>query len=156
MAAGRPSKYKAEFCEQAYKLCLMGHTDEELAKFFEVSTFTISKWKIDHKEFSEALKSGKDAADGKVAESLYKRAMGYSHPAQKIFNDQGAPLVVDYIEHYPPDTTACIFWLKNRQRAKWRDKIEQEITGADGGPLKVTNITRTIVDPLDASDNTDS
>jgi hypothetical protein len=38
----------------------------------------------------------------------------------------GAEHIVPYTEHYPPDTTACIFWPKNRRRDKWRDKHEIE------------------------------
>jgi hypothetical protein len=60
-----------------------------------------------------------------VAESLLHRAKGYSHDAVKIFNDRETGVTqVPYIERYPPDTTAAIFWLKNRQPAIWRDKTE--------------------------------
>jgi len=38
---------------------------------------------------------------------------------------------VKYTEHYPPDTTALVFWLNNRQRARWRDKPEPEATVLD-------------------------
>lgn len=130
---GRPSRYRKEYDEQAHKLCLLGATDRELADFFGVSEQTINAWKAAHPSFLESLKSGKDVADQRVAESLYHRALGYSHDAVKIFNDQGAPLVVPYVEHYPPDTTAAIFWLKNRRPAHWRDR--QEVTGKDGAPL---------------------
>jgi hypothetical protein len=71
-------------------------------------------------------------ADAEVAEKLFKRATGYSHDAVKIFNDQGAPLQVPYTEHYPPDTTACIFWLKNRRPDLWRDKVEQQLEHSGG------------------------
>lgn len=130
MTRGVKSTYKPEYAEQARKLCLLGATDKELANFFCVAESTINKWKTDYPEFSESIKSGKDIADGDVADRLYRRAMGYSHKAVKIFNDQGAPLEVEYTEHYPPDTTACIFWLKNRQKGKWRDKQEVEQSGA--------------------------
>lgn len=130
MTRGMKSIYKPEYAEQARKLCLLGATDKELANFFCVAESTINKWKTDYPEFSESIKSGKDIADGDVADRLYRRAMGYSHKAVKIFNDQGAPLEVEYTEHYPPDTTACIFWLKNRQKGKWRDKQEVEQSGA--------------------------
>lgn len=130
MTRGVKSTYKPEYAEQARKLCLLGATDKELAGFFNVAESTINKWKVDYSEFSESIKSGKDIADGDVADRLYRRAMGYSHKAVKIFNDQGAPLEVEYTEHYPPDTTACIFWLKNRQKGKWRDKQEVEQSGA--------------------------
>lgn len=127
---GRPSKYRDEFTEQAYKLCLLGATDEDMANFFEVAVSTLNLWKIEHPEFSEALKAGKSEADSVIAASLFHRAKGYSHPEDKIFNDGGEPLVVPTTKHYPPDTTACIFWLKNRRRDDWTDKTVQEHTGS--------------------------
>jgi hypothetical protein len=71
---------------------------------------------------------GKLEADANVAERLYKRALGYEHEAVKIFMPQGAdsPVYAPYTEHYPPDTQAASLWLRNRQPAKWRDKIETE------------------------------
>lgn len=135
--AGRPSKYKVEYAEQAYKLCLLGATDKELAEFFKVEEKTINNWKDNVPEFLQSLKRGKEDADAIVASKLYHRAIGYEHPEDKIFNDNGTPLVVPTIKHYPPDTTAAIFWLKNRQSAKWRDKTDHEITGADGKPFEV-------------------
>ena len=127
---GRPTLYRDEYAEQARKLCLLGATDKELADFFSVAIDTINEWKNVHSEFSASIKEGKDLADATVADRLFKRATGYQHHAVKIFNDQGAPMVVGYTEHYPPDTTAAIFWLKNRQRDKWRDKqdVEQTVT----------------------------
>jgi len=128
----RPTKYRAEFAEQARKLCRLGATDRELADFFGVQESTINKWKLAHPAFSESLKTGKGMADAEVAEKLFKRATGYSHEAVKIFNDQGSPLQVPYTEHYPPDTTACIFWLKNRRPDLWRDKVEQQLEHSGG------------------------
>ena len=137
MNRGRPTKYKEEYCEQAYKLCLLGATDAKLADFFVVNEDTINKWKIDYPQFSESLKRGKDDADAVIAQSLFHRAKGYSHPEDKIFNDDGSAMVVPTTKHYPPDTTACIFWLKNRQKDKWRDKTESEITGANGADFVI-------------------
>lgn len=134
MPAGRPTKYKSEYAEQAFKLCLLGATDDRLADFFEVAESTLHLWKKENPEFSEAIKRGKDEADAKVAESLYNRALGYSHPEDKIFNVQGKggpePMIVPTIKHYPPDATSAIFWLKNRQKEKWRDKTEVETNGS--------------------------
>lgn len=132
MQVGRPSKYKEEYAEQAYKLCLLGATDKELADFFEVNEDTINEWKKKHEEFSEALKRGKVEADSVIASKLYHRAKGYEHKAVKFATHEGMITdQVEYIEHYPPDTTAAIFWLKNRQPAKWRDKQEQEVTATN-------------------------
>lgn len=126
----RPTKYKAEFAEQARKLCLLGATDADMAEFFEVTESTINKWKLDHKEFSESLKKGKTLADATVADRLFKRATGYEHEAVKIFNNGGEAMEVPFIERFAPDTTAAIFWLKNRQSASWRDKqqIEHDVS----------------------------
>lgn len=126
---GRPTAFKDRYCEEARKLCLLGATDADLANFFEVSEQTINSWKIAHPEFLESIKNGKLLADATVADRLYKRATGYEHEAVKIFNADGEPLIVPYTERYAPDTTAAIFWLKNRQRDKWRDKQDVEHTG---------------------------
>lgn len=148
MAGGAPTKYKAAYNVQAEKLCKLGATDAELADFFDVVESTINLWKLEHPKFSESIKRGKLLADANIANSLYQRAYGYSHEAVKIFpaggvaldeegNKVSAPLIVPYKEHYPPDTTAAIFWLKNRQPKKWRDKIETGFTDKDGNDVPV-------------------
>lgn len=123
--AGRPTKYRPEFCEQASKLCKLGATDRELADFFGVKEWTINRWKAEYPEFSHALKLAKEESDNRVEQSLYRRALGYSHDAVKILlTKDGDVYREEYVEHYPPDTTACIFWLKNRRPDAWRDKID--------------------------------
>ena len=125
---GAPLLYKTEYNEQVYKLCLLGATDIELGDFFNVDKATINRWKNEFPEFCDSIKKGKEYADANVANKLYNRALGYEHKEDKIFNDQGVPLIVPTVKHYPPDTTAAIFWLKNRQPAKWREKQEVETT----------------------------
>jgi hypothetical protein len=136
-AGGRPSSFRPEYVKQAEKLCKMGATDLDLAGFFEVDVTTIWRWATKHPEFRNAQKSGKEAADDRVERSLYQRAVGYSHDAVKIFMPAGAfaPVHAPYVEHVAPDTTAAIFWLKNRRREEWRDVSRQEQTGANGGPI---------------------
>ncbi len=129
MAGGRPTSYKAEFVVQAKKLCALGATDKELADFFNVSLSTLNLWKIKHEEFSESLQRGKDIADLRVEQALYSRAMGYSHEDVDIRVVEGKILETPLVKHYPPDTTAAIFWLKNRQPEAWRDKQEVEHSG---------------------------
>lgn len=122
---GRPSSYRPEYAEQAAKLCKLGATDKELADFFEVTEPTINNWKAQFPDFFKSLKRGKDEADERVEQSLYRRALGYSHEAVKIFKNKDEDAVlVPYTEHYPPDTVACIFWLKNRKPEVWRDKVD--------------------------------
>ena len=125
---GRPSKYIEGYNEQVEKLCKLGATDKQLADFFDVSEATIHNWKKDHPEFLESIKRGKEIADAMVAESLYHRAIGYSHPEDKIFcNSKGEETIVPTTKRYAPDATAGIFWLKNRRPDVWRDKREVDI-----------------------------
>lgn len=119
---GRPSAFREEYVNQAFALALLGLTDKEMAGVFGVSEVTFNAWKVAHPEFLKSLNDGKPIADARVSKALYERALGYSHEAVKIFNSEGAALEVPYTEHYPPDPTACIFWLKNRQPGLWRDK----------------------------------
>jgi hypothetical protein len=127
-AMGRPSVYKPEFAEQAAKLCKLGATDMDLADFFGVSTRTILRWRAEKPDFCHALTIAKDEADNAVERSLYQKAVGYEREAVKIFQYEGEPVIVPYREFVPPDTAAAIFWLKNRRKAEWRDRIEQEVT----------------------------
>lgn len=139
----RPSRYKKEYDEQAYKLCLLGATDKDLADFFNVKEQTINNWKRDHPSFFESLKRGKVIADANVADRLYQRAMGYEHDdielkVVSLGGNMGSEVQeVKVRKYYPPDTTAAIFWLKNRRPQEWRDKREHEIAGKGGGPIIV-------------------
>jgi hypothetical protein len=135
----RPSDYRVEYAQQARKLVERGATDTEIADFFEVSVRTIYRWKNEFVEFCHALKAGKEEADAIVERSLYQRATGYEVDAVKIFCDkEGKVTKVAYREIIPPDTTAMIFWLKNRKPAEWRDKIQTELSGPDGGKIPVS------------------
>ena len=135
---GRPSSYKAIYAKQAKKLCKLGATDSDLASFFEVSLRTIANWKAIHAGFLHALKIGKDEADARVERSLFHRAIGYDQEAVKIFMPAGAsdPVYAPYTERITPDTTAAIFWLKNRRPEEWRDVSRVEQTGKNGGPIQ--------------------
>lgn len=129
MAAGRPTKFKKEFVEQAKKLAHLGATDIELADFFEIDVRTLYRWKHTNEEFCQAVTCGKDQADERVERSLYNRAVGYSYDAVKIFMPAGAeaPVYAPFTEHVPPDTGAAFNWLKNRRSDRWRDKTEQDV-----------------------------
>lgn len=127
MGVGRKSGFKEEYVQLAENYALLGATDEELADFFNVNVATLNRWKKQFPEFCESLKKGKAVADANVASKLYNRAIGYDCKATKIVTYEGKVTdQVEYVEHYPPDTTAAIFWLKNRQPGKWRDKKEVE------------------------------
>lgn len=128
MSAGRPTKYKEEYCEQVEKLCKLGATDKEIADFFNVDESTINNWKIEYSEFFESIKKGKILADSNVAERLYQRALGFEHDSEEIkvitVDKESIIERVPIRKIYPPDPTAAIFWLKNRRSKEWRDKQE--------------------------------
>lgn len=124
---GRPTKYKSEYDGLAYNYCLLGATNAKLAEFFEVDVSTIDLWIASHAGFSGSIKAGRVEADAKVAQALYSRATGYSHPDNHISNFQGEVTVTPITKHYPPDTAAAFIWLKNR--SNWKDKQELEHSG---------------------------
>ncbi|WGL77951.1 terminase [Serratia marcescens] len=128
----RPTKYQEAYAEQARKLCLLGYTDAELASFFEVSESTINNWKLEHHEFLESIKKGKAVADGEVASTLFNRAIGYTAKEKREEKTADGFKEVDAEKHVPGDVTAMIFWLKNRQKDKWREKQDVNHTSDDG------------------------
>jgi hypothetical protein len=129
---GRPTKYRHEYAQQAYKLALEGFTDKKIAGFFKVKERTINNWKDKHPEFFQSLKRGKDDFDTNVIERiLAKRATGYQYTevtravSKEVDPSTGkAPLVTvkEVTKEVSPDPTSIIFWLKNRQPERWRDK----------------------------------
>ena len=127
------SLHKDEYDEQAYKLCLLGATDKELGDFFNVTEQTINNWKKDFPTFFESIKRGKIDADARVAQSLFKRALGYTANETQL-SQWGGQFTDEKVipKEIAPDTTAAIFWLKNRQPDKWRDKQEVKMGGEIG------------------------
>ncbi len=139
-AGGRPSKYRPEFTDQAHKLCLLGATDQEMADFFDVCVATIHNWKNDYPEFFEAVKRGKIIADAHLANKLYQRAEGAEWEEQqaikvKVGAHEERVEIVTVKRAAPPDTTALIFWLKNRQPSKWRDTQSLQNLDKNGNPV---------------------
>jgi hypothetical protein len=122
-----PKPCTPEIIEQARKLCqYLGATNEQMWEFFGVSKRHFYNWLEEEPELRKAVDLGKMHADMHVAESLYQRATGYSHPEDDIKMFNGEIIVTPTTKHYPPDTVACIFWLSNRQRDKWKRKPTEE------------------------------
>ena len=137
---GRPTSWDDRNIAIANTLATLGATDLEIAQAFEVSIRTIHRWKLEHPDFREALEMGKDAADRKVEDSLFKRATGYSYDSEKIVVIEGEVHRAEIIEHVPPDVKAGMWWLQNRKPSTWRDvkhiKHDVEEEGALGGWLR--------------------
>lgn len=106
-----------------------GLSEEQIAKNMGITRPTLWDWKKKELNIFNALKKGREVADYEVENALFKRALGYTIQIneQKIDKDG---CVHDTIRdmHVPADTTAQIYWLKNRKPKEWRDKVEQEIT----------------------------
>lgn len=129
----RPSRYDSgRHPADAELLCLNGATDADLAREFGVCESTINNWKHRHPEFLESVSRGKVVADAAVVKALYERATGYrfttTKTVKKLIAAKGdKPVMVEVTEtmtdtFIPPDPTACIFWLKNRDPERWRDR----------------------------------
>lgn len=129
---GRPSILTDKIALKIFFLARKGLTDKEIAKIFDVKAQTVNNWKKS-KEFFDSLKQNKAEADAIVERSLFERACGYEHGHEEVFcNARGEVTRVKTVKRYPPDPTAMIFWLKNRQPDKWRD-IPRE-TGGESMP----------------------
>jgi hypothetical protein len=138
---GRKSLYREEYADQAFKLCLLGATDEELAGFFGVVTATIYNWKQEHPAFLEATIAGKVKADAEVAHSLYRTATGHQITAEKIVKTaEGKFEAIRYKQFIPGDPNAAYKWLLNRRRQDWRDTQRLEHSGPGGGPIAVIEL----------------
>lgn len=120
-----------------------GLTDKQIAKNLNISEDTFYEYKKKHSEFSEVLKKGKEVVDYEVENALLKRALGYEYE-EKTYETQydegtGNPtekLTKRITKQVAPDTTAQIFWLKNRKPDKWRDKQQIEHSGGINNPFK--------------------
>ena len=135
---GRPTKYNPEHDKMLFRLCLLGATNEELAKALDINIDTLYAWMHDDPVFSDALKKGREEADGNVVGALYKKAVGYKYE-EEVMTQQGVQTIIKTAQ---PDTTSIIFFLKNRRPDKWRDRHEykHEVSGIDEEKSKLTDI----------------
>lgn len=108
-----------------------GLTDEQIANNIGVNVRTVYDWKNKFPQFSHALKVGKDVADRQVENAMHKSAIGYEYEEVTQELDENGDLKVTKVvtKQVQPNSTAGIFWLKNRKPKEWRDKIETEHSG---------------------------
>lgn len=110
-----------------------GLTYEQIANNLGINVATLYRYKKQHSEFCESLKKGKEVVDYEVENALLKRALGYNY-TEKTYETSYNETLGEYVKtltkevtkQVSPDTTALIFWLKNRKPEKWRDKIDLE------------------------------
>lgn len=111
-----------------------GLTDEQIAHNMGVSRKTLAEWKKKYGDIGDTLKKGKEIVDYEVENALLKKALGYTVKEQKLTKDGE---LIEIEREIPPDTTAQIFWLKNRRPDKWRDKVENVNINEDDKELKI-------------------
>ena len=131
---GRKTKYKPEYAATAEILCQMRADNPILAEYFGVALSTIGLWLQKHPEFSDAVKRGKFIADGKVANALYKSAVGEHYVVSERHNAQTGE-VITLAKQIAPDFRAQQFWLSNRQPKLWRHKPDIADTQASAQSL---------------------
>ena len=105
-----------------------GLTDEQIAKNIGINRTTLYDWKKKEVNIADALKKGKKVIDFEVENALLKRALGYEYEEETYEN---GILTKKVKKQVPPDTTAQIFWLKNRKKEQWREKVEVVKTDED-------------------------
>jgi transcriptional regulator with XRE-family HTH domain len=128
---GPATTFDPEYCALARKYCILGATNDKLAEFLGVSVATIGNWLRDFPAFREAVQQGRARADAEVADKLYTRATGYDRKGSRWFQTPDGPQAVEVTQHFAPDTEACKFWLRNRRRDLWNDKVEVEHSASE-------------------------
>ena len=128
MPAGRPSKYNSEFHPVLVEyMARNGMTDEAMAAALSISTATLYTWRLEHPEFLESLKRGKDSVDDQVKNALLKRALGYPYKETKIVKDADGGTTTTLInKEEAPNVGAAWLWLKNRRPEKWKEHPEED------------------------------
>lgn len=140
-ARGRPTKYDPTFHPKwGRKLAMLGLTNPELAEFFEVATSTFISWMSEHEEFGEAVRGGKLPADADVAIGLYQSAVGAKWEEEAAYRIGDEIKIVKLQRAAPPNATAAIMWLKNRQKHLWRDNQGLQQVDKNGDPIDALRV----------------
>jgi hypothetical protein len=134
---GRKTKYDAkEFPRRAFDLARQGMIDEDIAAALGIGVTSLYKYANQYPKFAKALKDGRRPVDFEVENALLKRAKGFTftetteEPTVDPETSEVRMVVTKRVrKHIAPDTTAAIFWLKNRRPKLWRDKHDVELTG---------------------------
>lgn len=136
------SKYRPEYADIARRLCEVGAIDVEIARVLGVHKSTFYHWAKEYPEFRDAIAVGKEPADRRALAAFYRKVCGWEEEQEVVHYDaqRGEFVRTTVVKSIPPDTASLIFWLKNR--LGWRDKVEHNHGGVDGGPIQFSNIER--------------
>jgi hypothetical protein len=128
---GRKSKFTEEMLHQVECFAKLGATNKDIAELLDVNLGTVENWLRNKPEFYQAKQRGMKVADAKVAEAAYKSATGYSYEETEISESSKGVYRTTRVKHVPPQPTAFIFWLTNRQPEYWEhaNKMKHEHSG---------------------------
>lgn len=116
-----------------------GLTDEQIAQNMGIAPKTLYRWKEQYCQICQSLKRGKEVVDRQVENALLKRALGYKYDEVTIEKGVETKRVTKEVV---PDTTAQIFWLKNRRPDKWKDKQDVEVSGLAEEKTKLDDLIK--------------
>jgi len=157
--------YRPEYAKQAFGLTLLGHTDKDLAKFFDISLSTVETWKRKYPEFYAEIHRGKDAADGEVANAFYLNCVGYYKEEDEAKVVNGKVKIVKVMKWHAGDKWAQQKWLSTRQRKTWSEvhqvSVQQtniniskiDLTGASTEELRLVHAIQQRQIVQDVGDN---
>jgi len=141
--SGPKPRYTPETAKLAGWMARSGLINSQIAGELKINEATLYRWQKKYPELKKALQQNKTIVDAQVEDSLLKRAMGYEYDETHV--ESGAAGKTTKIKkirkHVVADTTAAIFWLKNRQPERWRDKIEMELGGKVTHDVDLTGLT---------------
>lgn len=135
--------YKPEYADQALRLCLLNYTNEDLAKFFEVSLPTVNRWIAEVPAFKAAVYAGREEADMEMVSALRRCGLGYTvQLKEEKVTKEGDVVEIQKDLHVPSNFNAIQLWLANRHRDRWKiptaaAKEEGGGSGAGGPDVKV-------------------
>lgn len=134
-----------------------GLTDEQIAQNMGIGNRTLYEWKQKYPQISQSLKKGKEVVDREVENALLRKALGFKETVRKAIKcksvryDNGKRIEekehIEYADeevYVPPDTTAQIFWLKNRRPDKWKDKQDVEVSGLAEEQTKLDDLIKQV------------
>lgn len=143
---GRPTLYTPKILGAVTKLALLGCTNVEIAKSLGIAIATFEGWMSSIPEFSGAIKKGREDADAAVSQSLFQRATGYSQIETHVAVISGEVVKTKVKKNYPPSEIAQFFWLKNRQKDKW--KPDSQLSPLGAAPEDLAAALRALADKL--------
>lgn len=117
-------KYSPDILPTVRNYSYLGASDADLAVFLGVKEGTVANWRKRYPEFDAACREGKEDADARVAKSLYQRAIGFERAdvTEHLGPDGKVLKVTKSTKYYPPEVSAAIYWLNNRQRNRWSNR----------------------------------